>query len=72
MIDSNQYKAYLDKWHEIKENIEGQLENMGFDLATKKQAHNALQDTVVSIFMIGGHVFTKFLPSVLSRVAKSF
>ena len=72
MIESAEYKQYSDKWYEIKDNIEAQLENMGFDLATKKQAVGSLQNVVVSMLYLTGHVVVKFIPSLASRVASSF
>ena len=62
----------MDKWHEIKENIEAQLENMGFDLASKKQAVGNLQNYVVSLLYLGKHAFVNALPSLAARVASSF
>ena len=72
MIDAAQQKQYMDKWHEIKENIEAQLENMGFDLATKKQAVNTLENVLVSGLFLIGHVFVKWIPGLAKRVANSF
>ena len=62
----------MDKWHEIKDNIEAQLENMGFDLATKKQAVGNLQNYVVSFLYLTGHLAVKSIPGLAARVASSF
>ena len=72
MINSTDYKRFLDWWHEIKENVEGQLENMGFDLASKKQAQGELKQNLISFTYIVGHVVIKKIPDVISLISKSF
>lgn len=37
LIDDQLHAKYLQRWNEIKEKIEGQLENMGFDQAQRQQ-----------------------------------
>lgn len=71
MIEINQYKQYLERWQEIKDSIEGQLENMGFDLATKKQAVNDFKNYIVSPILLGGHVLFNYIPSLVSDVFNS-
>lgn len=72
MIDNNQYRSYLDQWHEIKENVDGQLDNMGFDLASKKAGISDFKDTVYSTVLLGQHFITQKLPQFINSVSMSF
>lgn len=55
MIDDNKHADYMAKWNEIKEKIEGQLENMGFDPVQKKQQLAIWKDFVGSVGMFTKH-----------------
>ena len=71
MIEQNQYKQYKERLHEIKETIDGQLENMGFDIATKKKEINKIKNYVGSALLLGGHFFIIVIPNLVSSVSNA-
>ena len=58
-MDDNKYQSAIQKWSEIKDKIEGQLENMGFDMNSKKDQIKAWKNYVYSPFLVIGHGMNK-------------
>ena len=49
------------RWTEIKEKIEGQLENMGFDPAQKKQQIAKWKEVIATPVLVVGHGLLKMV-----------
>lgn len=51
--------------------MEGQLENMGFDVSVVKQEVSKFKDNVYSYILFVGHVPMKGLPNVIAKISRS-
>lgn len=51
----------MQRWSDIKEKIDGQLENMGFDPAMKKKQVEMWKDCIATPFLVVGHGLKKMV-----------
>lgn len=64
LIDQAKYQEYELQWNEIKEKVEGNLENMGFDMAQKVEQMNKLKMALGSFGLIVVHGVAQIGPLV--------
>ena len=60
----------MQRWQELHENIEAQLDNMGIDFITKKQEAQKF-DGVKSVFLLGVYLASSKLPEKLQNLWQS-